>query len=226
MPRGGSNLSLIPKARLSACEHLETSKEELQSLNEELHTVNLRLTEKIDELAQTNSDLRNLFDSTEIATVFLDSHLIVRSFTPAIANLYSLIPSDQGRPLTHFVSHLQYKTLREDVAFVLSTMEPLERRVVREDGGSHYVMRILPYREPDSTVSGVLITFVDVTSIVKAEEALVAADVRKDVFLATLSHELRNPLAPIRNAAQLGHPSSESTNSSTCSRSSVGRSRT
>ena len=64
-------------------------------------------------------------------------------------------------------------------------------------------MRILPYREPDSTVSGVLVTFVDVTSIVQAEAALVEADVRKDVFLATLSHELRNPLAPIRTAAQL-----------------------
>jgi len=187
----------------STNEELETSKEELQSLNEELHTVNLRLTEKIEELAQSNSDLRNLFDSTEIATAFLDRHLIVRSFTPAIANLYSLIPGDQGRPLTHFVSHLQYNSLREDVAFVLSTLEPLERRVVREDGASHYVMRILPYREPDGTVSGVLLTFVDVTSIVQAEEALVAADVRKDVFLATLSHELRNPLAPIRNAAQL-----------------------
>jgi len=67
----------------------------------------------------------------------------------------------------------------------------------------HYIMRILPYREPDSAVSGVLVTFVDVTNIVEAEEALVAADVRKDVFLATLSHELRNPLAPIRIAAQL-----------------------
>ena len=147
--------------------------------------------------------MRNLFDSTEIATVFLDRHLIVRSFTPAIANLYSLIPTDQGRPLTHFVSHLQYNTLREDVAFVLSTLEPLERRVVREDDTSHYVMRILPYREPDSSVSGVLVTFIDITSVVQAEEALVAADMRKDVFLATLSHELRNPLAPIRNAAQL-----------------------
>ncbi len=89
------------------------------------------------------------------------------------------------------------------MAFVLSTLEPLERRVVRDDRSAHYIMRILPYREPDSTVSGVLITFVDVTSIVQAEEALVEADVRKDVFLATLSHELRNPLAPIRTAAQL-----------------------
>ena len=67
----------------------------------------------------------------------------------------------------------------------------------------HYIMRILPYREPDSTVSGVLVTFVDVTSIVQAEAALREADLRKDVFLATLSHELRNPLAPIRTAARL-----------------------
>ncbi len=187
----------------STNEELETSKEELQAVNEELHTVNIRLTEKVDELNQANGDLRNLFESTEIATVFLDRHLIIRSFTPAIANLYNLIPSDNGRPLTDIASRLQYTTLRADVSLVLSTLEPLERRIERDDRTANYVMRILPYREPDSTVSGVLVTFIDVTNIVRAEEALVAADVRKDVFLATLSHELRNPLTPIRIAAQL-----------------------
>ncbi len=187
----------------STNEELETSKEELQSLNEELHTVNIRLTEKLEELDHANSDLHNLFDSTQIATVFLDRHLIIRSFTPAIATVYNLIPSDQGRPLTDIVSHLRYTGLREDVGHVLETLEPLERRVDRDDLSVHYIMRILPYREPDSTVSGVLVTFIDVTNIVEAEEALVEADERKDVFLATLSHELRNPLAPIRIAAQL-----------------------
>jgi two-component system CheB/CheR fusion protein len=187
----------------STNEELETSKEELQSLNEELQTVNLRLSEKVDELDHINSDLKNLFDSTQIATVFLDRHLVIRSFTPAIATVYNLIPSDQGRPLTDIVSRLRYTGLREDVAFVLSTLEPLERRVDRDDYTIHYIMRILPYREPDSTVSGALVTFIDVSNIVRAEEALVAADVRKDVFLATLSHELRNPLAPIRTAGQL-----------------------
>jgi two-component system CheB/CheR fusion protein len=187
----------------STNEELETSKEELQSLNEELHTVNMRLTEKITELDRSNSDLRNLFDSTEIATIFLDRHLIIRNFTPAIATLYNLIPSDQGRPLTDIVSRLQYQDLREDVAAVLSKREPLERRVVREGDSTHYIMRILPYRDPDNTVSGVLITFIDVTSIVQAEFALKEADARKDVFLATLSHELRNPLAPIRTAATI-----------------------
>ena len=187
----------------STNEEMETSKEELQSVNEELHTVNARLTEKIDELDRSNSDLRNLFDSTEIATIFLDRHLIIRSFTHSIVTLYNLIPSDQGRPLTDIVSRLNYYGLREDVAYVLSTLEPLERRITRVDRSVHYIMRILPYRDPDNTVSGVLVTFVDVTSIVQAEAALVEADVRKDVFLATLSHELRSPLAPIRTAAQL-----------------------
>jgi two-component system CheB/CheR fusion protein len=187
----------------STNEELETSKEELQSVNEELHTVNMRLTEKIDELDQTNSDLRNLFESTEIATVFVDRHLVIRSFTPAIASLYNLIPSDQGRPLTDIATRLEYSSLREDVTHVLATLEPLERRVVRGDSAARFIMRILPYREPDSTVSGVLVTFVDVTNIVQAEEALVEADSRKDIFLATLAHELRNPLAPIRIAAQL-----------------------
>jgi two-component system CheB/CheR fusion protein len=187
----------------SANEELETSHEELQALNEELNTVNARLSEKVDELDAVNNDLRNLFDSTEIATIFLDRHLVIRSFTPAIATLYNLIPSDQGRPLTDIVSRLDYDGLRDDVARVLETREPLERRIARADQAAHYVMRILPYRGPDSAVNGALVTFVDVTSIVQAEATLREADVRKDVFLATLSHELRNPLAPIRTAAEL-----------------------
>lgn len=187
----------------SSNEELETSKEELQSVNEELHTVNSRLSDKVDELDSANSDLRNLFESTEIATLFLDRNLVIRSFTPAIAALYNLIPGDKGRPLTDIVSRLRYGGLREDVATVLETLRPVERRVSRDDRSNHFIMRILPYREPDNRVSGVLVTFVDVSSIVEAEESLREADVRKDVFLATLSHELRNPLAPIRTAARL-----------------------
>jgi two-component system CheB/CheR fusion protein len=187
----------------STNEELETSKEELQSVNEELHTVNLQLSDKVGELDQSNSDLRNLFESTEIATIFLDRHLLIRSFTSAIASLYNLIPSDVGRPLTDIVTRLDYAHLSKDVAQVLDTLQPLERRIARADGATHYIMRILPYHEPDNTVTGALVTFVDVTSLVQAEASLREADVRKDVFLATLSHELRNPLAPIRTAARL-----------------------
>ena len=92
----------------STIEELETSKEEIQSVNEELHTVNIQLSEKVDELDRANSDLKNLFDSTEVATVFLDRHMIIRGFTPAVSGIYNLIPSDQGRPLTDIVGRLRY----------------------------------------------------------------------------------------------------------------------
>ena len=187
----------------STNEELQTAKEELQAVNEELSTVNSSLTEKVAALDEINADLRNLFDSTQIATIFVDRNVLIRSFTPATAALYSLIPSDLGRPLTDIVSRLQYGALRDDVARVLSTLQPLERRIAREDRSTHYLMRIMPYRAPDSSVNGAVITFLDVTSIVHAEATLREADVRKDVFLATLSHELRDPLAPIRTAAKL-----------------------
>jgi two-component system, chemotaxis family, CheB/CheR fusion protein len=113
-------------------------------------------------------------------SIFLDRHLIIRSFTRAVTSLYNLIPTDQGRPVTDILSRLDYEGLAADVATVLETLQPLERRIARDDRSMYYIMRILPYREPDSTVSGVLVTFVDVTSIVQAEAALLEADLRKD----------------------------------------------
>ena len=90
--------------------------EELQSVNEELQTVNSELTGKIDELDRANSDLRNVFDSTQLATVFLDSKLVVRSFTRAATTIFNLIPSDRGRPLTDIVSNLREPVpLRDDI---------------------------------------------------------------------------------------------------------------
>jgi two-component system CheB/CheR fusion protein len=178
----------------STNEELETSKEELQSVNEELHTVNARLTEKVDELDRINSDLRNLFDSTQIATVFLDRHLIVRNFTPAVASIYNLIPSDHGRPLTDIVSRLDYDGLAEDVAHVLDTLQPLERRVSRRGSEAHYLMRILPYRAPDSTVSGTLVTFLDVSTIVAAEQ-------HHRLLVDELNHRVKNMLTVVTSLA-------------------------
>ena len=59
----------------STNEELETSKEELQSVNEELQTVNAELRTRSTQLDRANSDLQNLFESTQIATVFLDREL-------------------------------------------------------------------------------------------------------------------------------------------------------
>jgi two-component system CheB/CheR fusion protein len=178
----------------STNEELETSREEIQSINEELNTVNIQLTTKVEQLDRSNGDLRNLFDSTKVATMFLDPFLIIRSFTPEIANIYNLSPSDIGRPLTDIVSRLTYAALREDIQAVLRTLQPLERRVERQDGSTHYLMRILPYRTPDSTVDGSLITFVDVTSIVRAEQ-------HQRTLVDELNHRVKNMLTVVISLA-------------------------
>jgi two-component system CheB/CheR fusion protein len=178
----------------STNEELETSKEEIQSINEELQTVNTQLSGKLDELDTKNTDLKNLFESTQVATIFVDRYLILRGFTPAVANIYNLIPSDQGRPLTDIVSRLRYTGLREDVQSVLRSLAPLERRVTREDGGMHYLMRMQPYRTPDSEVDGAVITFVDVTSIVQAEE-------HQRLLVDELNHRVKNMLTVVISLA-------------------------
>jgi two-component system CheB/CheR fusion protein len=148
----------------STNEELETSKEELQSVNEELHTVNTELNSKIDELDRANSDLRNLFESTQIATVLLDGELIIRSFTPAVTTIFNLISTDRGRPLTDIASHVETGDLRRDIRMVLERGQTIERSVVRSDKSAQYLMRILPYRGRNNVIEGVLLTFFDLTN--------------------------------------------------------------
>ena len=146
----------------SANEELETSKEELQSINEELTTVNSELQQKIEELSKTGSDLNNLLASTEIATIFLDTSLNIRRFTPAATEFFSLLQTDIGRPVSHLASHMYYDLLAEDAKAVLKTLVPKEMEVETKQG-RWFKMRILPYRTVENVIDGVVITFVDIT---------------------------------------------------------------
>jgi PAS domain S-box-containing protein len=79
-----------------------------------------------------------------------------------------------------------------------------EEEIRFDDGQSiHLLGSAVPLRDPSGAPRGAIGAFVDVTRLKQAEAALVEADRRKDEFLAVLSHELRNPLAPILTAAQL-----------------------
>jgi two-component system CheB/CheR fusion protein len=178
----------------STNEELETSKEELQSVNEELQTVNHELTVKIDELDRANSDLKNLYESTEIATIFLDRELIIRSFTPAVTRIFNLIPSDRGRPLTDIAHHLDYAELPQDIQQVFGARQPLERRVNRRDGTAHYIVRALPYWTGSGKVEGAVLTFSDVTGLAQAEE-------QQRVLVAELNHRVKNMLTVIVSIA-------------------------
>ena len=147
----------------STNEELETSKEELQSLNEELVTVNSELQGKVEELSQLNNDMKNLLDSTHIATVFLDMQLRIKRFTPDATKIVNLIPSDVGRPLSHIVSNLQREDLVHDAQAVLETFIPKEVVVKTPDLRS-YLMRMMPYRTVDNHIDGVVMTFTDIGS--------------------------------------------------------------
>jgi transcriptional regulator with PAS, ATPase and Fis domain len=146
----------------STNEELTTSKEEMQSLNEELQTINQELQTKIDELSQTNNDMKNLLESTDIATLFLDNNLRVRRFTTKTAKIINLIKNDVGREITDIVSNLNYPELAEDAREVLRTLNSSERSVATNDE-RWFTVKIMPYRTLSDKIDGLVITFMDIT---------------------------------------------------------------
>ena len=184
----------------SSNEELESSKEELQSLNEELQTVNHELSYKIEELDRANSDLRNVFVSTQIATIFLDRNLVIRSFTPSAPDLFNIIPTDAGRPLTDLSTPLDYPDLQADIRAVLETGKPLERRVRKtRPEPLHYIARLTPYHDTDGAIGGVVATFIDITGLVRSEEYVRELHIDRLNSMAQmatgLAHELNQPLS-------------------------------
>ena len=184
----------------STNEELLTSKEELQSLNEELNALNNQLQETLERQRTTSNDLQNVLHSTNVATLFLDSGLNIRLFTPAITSLFHIIASDVGRPIADLSALAADDTLLHDSGSVLQSLAPIEREVETPDG-SWYIRRILPYRTQNDRVEGVVITYTDITERRRATDAMEAAkrqadhaNVAKSRFLAAASHDLRQPL--------------------------------
>ncbi|MGC8643421.1 MAG: CheR family methyltransferase, partial [Isosphaeraceae bacterium] len=153
----------------SANEELETSKEELQSLNEELTTVNNQLQEKISELEAASNDMANLLNCTDIATIFLDTSLRIKRFTPAATRLFHLIATDLGRPIADITHCFTDSNLLVDAREVLERLVPREQEVSSTEGGC-WIRRIVPYRTLDHRIEGVVLTFNDVTQIKRADE--------------------------------------------------------
>ncbi|MRW94099.1 PAS domain-containing protein [Duganella sp. FT80W] len=155
----------------STNEELTTSKEEMQSLNEELYTVNAELQSKVDDLSLVNGDMKNLLNSTDVATIFLDSELRIRRFTDQTTQIYKLIPSDVNRPLSDIVNDLLYTDLEEDAQHVLRTLVFCEKQIETRSGG-WYTMRIRPYRTVDNVIDGVVVTFINITELKQLEARL------------------------------------------------------
>jgi len=168
----------------STNEELTTSKEELQSLNEELQTVNAEQQARMEELARTSSDMKNLLDSTNITTVFLDQELNIGRYTSGASRLFQLLPGDVGRPLTDISTTLNYDQLRGDAREVLRTLIPAERSVTTRDG-RWFSVRIMPYRTKDDRIDGLVLTFTETTTAKVLERDLRATATQ---FQALLDH--------------------------------------
>ncbi len=156
----------------STNEELETSKEELQSVNEELATVNAELQVKVIDLSHANNDMNNLLAGTGVGTLFVDFRLRVLRFTPAASVIVNLIPSDVGRPIAHIVHNLlHYTSLVSDLEAVLLKLLVVEREV-QTSAGRWYTLRMQPYRTLDNVIEGAVVSFVDITEMVKTRQAL------------------------------------------------------
>lgn len=159
----------------STNEELTTSKEEMQSLNEELQTVNIELQSKVSEYLQANDDMKNLLNSTEIATLFLDKELYIRRFTDEATHIFKLRNSDIGRPFTDLVTNLQYPEIENHARQVLKTLISVETHIITNDQ-RWFSVRIMPYRKISDFIDGLVITFSNITTSKNLETKLKAAN--------------------------------------------------
>ncbi|MBN2971139.1 PAS domain-containing protein [Roseomonas aeriglobus] len=167
----------------SSNEEMMSMNEELQSTNEELSTVNDELKSKVDQLTVANSDLRNFYESTDLAVVVLDSDLKVRSYTDAATRIFPLKPADRGRPLTDVSSRLVGSEHLEDARAVAAGAPPAQRRVATLDGEHVYSMRVLPYRTQTGDTSGATLVLTDITDALSMERLLASERERLDLAI-------------------------------------------
>ena len=162
---------------LAGNEELQSTNEELQSVNEELHTVNSEHQLKIMELTEVTNDFDNLLASTEVATIFLDENLLIRRFTPAVAQLFNIIKKDIGRPLgdlSHCITGMDPVAEARRVQQSLARFE-LE---VRTKSGGYYLARVMPYNIDLKAFSGVTLTFINISDLRNVQQDLDASELR------------------------------------------------
>jgi two-component system, chemotaxis family, CheB/CheR fusion protein len=193
----------------STNEELETSKEEIQSSNEELVTVNDELRLRNEDLDRANDDLNNLFSSVKMAIVMVWQDLRIRRFTPLAQTLFNILPTDVGRSIADMRHNIEIEDFAELLSQSINQATEVEKQVKSSDG-HFYWLRLRPYRTEDGTVDGAIVILIDIDTLAQTQESLrdriaelAAANRHKNEFLAILAHELRNPLAPLRNAVQI-----------------------
>ena len=176
-------LQSINEELTSTTEELKTSKEEVQSANKKLLALNADLEAKIIEANRINSDLQNLMDATQIATIFLDRNLRIKRYTPQVKGLFDLGETGIGRQLSDLSHQLNVEDVAGDAARVARDDMMIEREVQHSTTEKWFLVRFRPYRGVEDTVDGVVITFVDITQKKQHDEQL-------EALVGTLEHLL------------------------------------
>jgi two-component system CheB/CheR fusion protein len=150
-------------------EELQSTNEELQSVNEELYTINSEYQDKIQELSELNNDVNNLLANTGIGALFLDRSRRIRKFTKVAADIANIRDADIGRPLAELSSANLYEEFPHDIEAVFETLQPREREL-RDARGNWHLLRMLPYRNEENAVEGVIATFIDINPLKRMEK--------------------------------------------------------
>lgn len=147
-------------------EELQSTNEELHSVNEELYTVNTELELKIVELDKTSSDLRNVVECTQVASVFLDSNYGIRVYTSLIQEVFALMPTDVGRDLRAFTPKVIDPDLWRDIEAAYNTQQVYESLAYAKPPEQKILWRrVVAYRNTKNEIDGVLLTFVDMSRV-------------------------------------------------------------
>lgn len=186
---------------LASNEELQSTNEELQSTNEELYTVNNEYQAKILELAEALNDLDNLMSSSQIGMLLLDEDLCIRRYSPQAADLFNLVMSDIGRPLSHLSHRLQNFDVLQVAKQVLRSNHMIEFEAI-DDREHWYLIRILPYRVGDQTSCGVVITSIEITENKLVQQRLEESEKQLRKKMDELA--LHNTILQAEKSARMG----------------------
>ncbi|MFZ4399834.1 MAG: chemotaxis protein CheB [Bacteroidales bacterium] len=170
---------------MSSNEELQSSNEELQSVNEELYTVNSELQEKNKELEDLNNDINNLLNSNDVGTLFLDTQLNIRKFTPSIKRLFHLEETDIGRSIISFASEFDEESRQSIITDSKESLDQLTsfEREIQDKNGNWFLKRICPFITSKKKIDGIVITFIAITNLKKVQDELKDANNRLDIAL-------------------------------------------
>jgi PAS domain S-box-containing protein len=156
---------------------------------------------------EAQARLAAIVESSDDAVVSKSLDGVIRSWNTGAQRIFGYTAAEAvGRPITLIIPPERWDEER-DILARLRRGERIEHyetvRVARDGRRLDISLTVSPVRDPEGNVVGASKVARDVTDRKRAEEALREADRKKDEFIALLAHELRNPLAPIRNGLQV-----------------------